>query len=119
MRRRLSIRDPSGALIGVVTGPFFRPWTFELRFGTSEDAPIAATVQRRWGGIMRDLFMDAETFALMLPGNGDLALARIALATAILVDCCYFEHSYAVDEAAPAAGLLSIAWRIARGLMSR
>jgi uncharacterized protein YxjI len=89
-QRRFELLDPSGNLRATVVGPFFKPWTFEVHQGGAE-GPEVARIEKKWSGLLKEAFTDADTFAFSVPR--DPSLGRLVLATALLVDFCYFENS--------------------------
>lgn len=89
-QRRFEVLDANGQRSATIVGPMFHPWTFEVHRGGG-DGPEVARVEKRWSGLLKEAFTDADTFALALPA-GDAALARMVVAAALLIDFCYFEN---------------------------
>jgi hypothetical protein len=99
-QRRFDLLDASGALRATVVGPFFKPWTFEIHEGGA-DGPEVGRIEKKWSGLLKEAFTDADTFALSVPR--DPALGALALAAALLMDFCYFENA---SKGSGLAGLL-------------
>jgi len=103
LRRRFDLFTVDGSMVAEIVGPLFRPWTFEVRRpGVAEEI---GRIEKRWSGLGRELFTDADSFALTLPPDPTRLLGRLLLASAILIDFCYFER-----EGPPALTLPGIAW---------
>ena len=86
-QRRFDLIDARGQLAAQIVGPMFHPWTFEVH---SPGGPEIARIEKRWSGLLKEAFSDADTFSLTLPA--DPALARMVVAAALLIDFCYFEN---------------------------
>ncbi len=88
-RRIYEIKDPSGAVLAVLFGPFFKPWTFEIRSGEQ----VLGSIKKRWSGLGRELFTDADNFGVILSGIPDPLLRALAFAATVLVDVVHFERA--------------------------
>ena len=88
-QRNFDIVDAGGAQVARIVGPMFRPWTFEVRAGDQE----VARIEKRWSGLLKEMFTDADNFSLTLPQSGDPQLSSLILAAALLIDFCYFENT--------------------------
>jgi uncharacterized protein YxjI len=91
LRRQLDLEAPGGRVLARLVGPVFRPWTFVVRAGLEGADREIGLVQKRWSGLLREGFTDADTFLVTLPPS-DATLRRLVLAAAILVDFKWFEH---------------------------
>ncbi|MFA6318749.1 MAG: phospholipid scramblase-related protein, partial [Elusimicrobiota bacterium] len=91
--RRFDILDPAGQLAAGVEAGFFRIWTFDLVDPTG--AKIGA-ITKKWGGLLKEVFSDADRFVVMLDGpaapRSDDAKAAI-LGAALALDFDYFEDN--------------------------
>ena len=86
--RRISIRDDEGAERSEIRGGLFRPHTFMVHSEGDE----VARITKRWSGLGRELFSDADTFQVgMNLERVDQAFATIILAAAISIDLDFFE----------------------------
>jgi uncharacterized protein YxjI/Zn-finger nucleic acid-binding protein len=86
---RYELYDAAGACFGEVHGPFFRPWTFEVRAG---DAMVAC-VRKKWSGLLTEALTDADNFELTFEPGAPARWKPLALACAILIDIVHFENS--------------------------
>lgn len=91
------VLDASGRTLMTVRSPLWRPWTFTFERNGS---PVAV-VSKRWGGLLREAFTDADSFRVEF-GAADLGPDERALllAAALFIDLQYFEqkadsHSHA------------------------
>ena len=85
--RRFVINGANGQPLGEIHGPFFRPWTFRIVKGGQEVGKIS----KKWSGLLREAFTDADTFGLQLSPAMEPALRVMALAATFLIDFLYFE----------------------------
>lgn len=110
---RLEVRTPDGALLGAIQkkwswvrriyhvesgaghklaelfGPLLKPWTFELRV----DDRVQGLVQKRWSGLAKEMFTDADNFGIDLAAVTDPRLKVLAFAAVVLIDVVHFEKS--------------------------
>lgn len=88
--RKFVLEDENGNEMLQIVSPFFRIWTFKLLLDGQEVGRIA----KKWGGVLREMFTDADTFGVefghpKLP----LALKKMLLAAVFLVDMTCFENN--------------------------
>jgi uncharacterized protein YxjI len=88
LRRIYVVNDARGHEIAQLFGPFFRPWTFEVRV---EDRTIG-TLQKKWSGLLTEMVSDADNFALEL-ADAPPQLKVLAFAATVLVDVVHFERA--------------------------
>lgn len=87
--KRFDVEDAQGNVQLTVDSPLFRPWTFTfMRHGQ-----VVATIRKRWSGLLREAFTDADNFGIeFLPGPISPVERRLLLAAAVFVDLMYFEQ---------------------------
>jgi hypothetical protein len=89
LRRALVVRGAGGGVLAEIEGPFFRPWTFLVR----RDGAEVGSIVKRWGGALREMFTDADNFALRFSPALDCPTTRqLLVAAAILIDLTWFEN---------------------------
>lgn len=108
---RLEVRDGDGRALGAIEkewswirriyrieggprmlqlfGPFLEPWTFEIRAGDQ----MLGTIRKRWSGLTKEMFTDADNFGIDLSGIADPALKLLAFAAVVLIDIVHFERA--------------------------
>lgn len=91
VRRIYDVEDASGRVVMRMFGPFWRPWTFELRPAGS-DASVGL-LQKRWSGLGKELFTDADNFGIDLSQVTDPTLKALLFSATVLVDVVHFERS--------------------------
>ena len=88
INRRFELEDSSGRSVAEVHGSLMKPNTFTIQRDGSE----IARVTKRWSGVVREAFSDADTFQIQQDAPGitrDLSL--LILATAFAIDFDFFE----------------------------
>lgn len=91
--RKYDLLDGNDQCFAQIKGPVWRIWTFPVRDtrGTGE-----ARIAKRWGGGLREIFSDADTFMLdFMQGSWTPAERRVLLAAAISIDFDFFENNSA------------------------
>jgi uncharacterized protein YxjI len=91
--KRFDLQDADGRVILRVHSPFFRFWTFPVYRDHGGQTREVARISKKWGGLLREAFTDADRFAVefldsALPENERLLL----LAAGIFTDLQYFER---------------------------
>jgi uncharacterized protein YxjI len=88
IRRVYSVQDAEGKEVAILFGPFFRPWTFEVRIGER----VIGTLQKKWSGLLKELVTDADNFVLELP-DAPPQVKVLVFAATVLVDVVHFEKA--------------------------
>jgi uncharacterized protein YxjI len=89
VRRIYEIEDAQGQVIGTLFGPFWKPWTFEIRKGEQ----TLGAIRKRWSGLLTEAFTDADNFGVELGGLDDPNLKALAFAATVLIDVVHFERA--------------------------
>ncbi len=86
--KRFDVLDAAENVVLSVSSPLWRPWTFSFERGGGE----VARVEKKWAGLLREAFTDADRFRVSFPEaslGGDARL--LVLAAALFIDLQYFE----------------------------
>lgn len=89
VRRIYTIEDAQGNEVATLFGPFLKPWTFEIKQGET----VVGTVQKKWSGLGKELFTDADNFGIDLGNISDPTLKSLAFAAIVLIDVVHFERA--------------------------
>ena len=89
LRRIYVVEDAVGQVVANIFGPILRPWTFELRVGEQ----VQGTITKRWSGLLKEAFTDADNFGVDMGTLGDPQLKALAFAATVLIDVVHFERS--------------------------
>jgi uncharacterized protein YxjI len=87
--RRFAIVDSRGTLLYKIVGPFLKPWTFKILKDTREVGKIS----KKWTGLGKEMFTDADNFNVVFPSDIDIQQKSILLGALFLIDLLYFESS--------------------------
>ena len=71
-----------------IFGPLFRPWTFKIR----QRGQDCGLISKRWGGLRRETFTDADAFGIEFPPGISHDLKAVFLGAVFLIDFAHFEH---------------------------
>jgi len=86
--KTFEVRDGRDAVVATVSSPIWRPWTFRFESGGRE----IGAVRKKWGGLIKEAFLDSDSFAVEF---SDPALGPdhrlLLLGAAMFVDVLYFE----------------------------
>ena len=93
LSRRYDLRDGFGRTFARVKSPIWRIWTFFVKADDGRDA----TIGKKWGGVLREVFADADTFGI------DFSLASwvpeeraVIFSAAVAIDFDFFENNQGV-----------------------
>lgn len=87
--KRFDVEDPTGRVILTVSSPLWRPWTFAFE----RDGQELARVEKKWGGMLREAFTDADRFRVLYQSHQlGLEERSLVLAAGIFIDLQYFEQ---------------------------
>ncbi len=91
LHKKYDLLDEQGRVFARVQSPIWRLWTFPVRHvnGLSR-----ATISKKWGGALREIFADADTFRVGLDqGVWTAAERQVLFAAAIVIDFDFFENN--------------------------
>jgi len=86
--KRFDVLDASGSLLFTVRSPFWRRWTFEFERAGRQVAVVA----KKWSGVLREFFTDADTFRLDFQPDLSPVERALVLAAGLFIDLQYFEQ---------------------------
>ena len=89
LRRIYSVIDRNGNEIFELFGPLLHPWTFQIKKGGQELGKIT----KKWSGLVKESFTDADNFGITFPSGIDLSQKAILLGAVFLIDFVHFENS--------------------------
>lgn len=89
LRRVYDIHDAQGNAVLQVFGPFWKPWTFELR---AREQPVGV-ITKRWSGLGKELFTDADNFGVEMRDLPEPFHRALAFAALVLIDIVHFERA--------------------------
>jgi len=87
--KRFDVTDATGRLLLSVSSPLWRPWTFAFE----RDGRELARVEKKWSGMLQEVFTDADRFRVIFE-SPELSLDEraLVLAAGIFIDLQYFER---------------------------
>jgi uncharacterized protein YxjI len=89
--KRYDLRDATGQVFARVKSPRWRLWTFPV---VSERGTGDAVISKRWGGVLRETFADADTFLIDYQETNWSEDERcVIFAAAVSIDFDFFENN--------------------------
>ncbi len=88
LRRIYSVLDSSGEEVFQLFGPILHPWTFQIR----NDGIEYGKITKKWSGLLKEGFTDADNFGVMFPAEWDVKLKALFLGAVFLIDFVHFEN---------------------------
>lgn len=86
---RYDIFDASGRQIFEIARGFVKAWTFTVK----QDGRDVAVIGKRWSGLGKEMFTDADRFQLQFQQVSDPVHRQILLGALFLIDLKHFEKS--------------------------
>lgn len=86
--KRLDILDENLTVCATLRSTALHPWTFNIQVNGSP----AGVLTRRWGGLARETFTDANNFTLELYPSLSMTMRKLLLAAAFLIDFNWYER---------------------------
>jgi len=87
LRRIYSVLDSSHREVFQLFGPILKPWTFQIR----NDGVEYGQITKKWSGLLKEGFTDADVFGVMFPAEWDVKLKELFLGALFLIDFVHFE----------------------------
>lgn len=88
--RRYDLADSSGNIFARIRAPFWRIWTFAI---IDTHGREIAKISKKWGGVLREIFTDADKFLVEL-GNLTPSQKAVVFAAGISIDLDFFEENH-------------------------
>jgi len=89
LSKRFDVLDASERVLLTVSSPIWRPWTFAF----NRQERTLARVEKKWSGLLREAFTDADRFRVAFDGNELSPDERsLVLAAAVFIDLQFFEQ---------------------------
>jgi uncharacterized protein YxjI len=89
LRRIYSVVDRNGNEIFELFGPLLHPWTFQIK----RDDKEVGKITKKWSGLVKESFTDADNFGITFPKGIDLSQKAVLLGAVFLIDFVHFENS--------------------------
>lgn len=90
LNRLFTLEDAHGRELLTLKSPLFRIWTFKLLRGDREVGRIA----KRWGGALKEMFTDADTFSIQFFDPAlPVEIRKLLVVAVFLVDFVCFENN--------------------------
>ena len=88
LRRIYAVMDRSGTEIFQLFGPLLHPWTFLIK----KNALECGKITKKWSGLLKEGFTDADNFGVTFPAQWDIKWKAISLGAVFLIDFVHFEN---------------------------
>jgi uncharacterized protein YxjI len=89
LQRRYNVLDDQGHTVYELFGPLVHPWTFEIR----RDEDVFGRITKRWSGLGKEVFTDADNFGVEWPEDWPVATKTLLLGAVFLIDFVHFENT--------------------------
>lgn len=88
LKKKYSIYDRTENKLFTIEAPAFKPWTFFIKRNNQE----VAIIQKKWSGLLKETFTDADNFGIQYNENLTGKEKAILLGTLFLIDFVHFEN---------------------------
>ena len=93
LSRRYDLRDGFGRTFARVKSPLWRIWTFFVKAEDGRDA----TIGKKWGGVFREVFADADTFGVdFSQASWSPEERAVIFSAAVSIDFDFFENNQGI-----------------------
>lgn len=89
LRRNYTVFNPAGEPEYQLFGPLLKPWTFQIKNDETEYGKIT----KKWSGLLKEGFTDADNFGVIFPEKWDVELKALFLGAVFLIDFVHFENT--------------------------
>ncbi|MFP4376179.1 MAG: phospholipid scramblase-related protein [Spirochaetales bacterium] len=87
-QKRYVLYDRHGRESLTLTAKLFHPWTFEI----TENEVSRGKITKRWSGLGKEMFTDADNFAVVFDGPLTSEQRSVLLGAVFLIDFAHFEE---------------------------
>jgi uncharacterized protein YxjI len=96
LHRVFMVENAAGQEVMELRSPLLHPWTFTLTFQGAE----AGVIRKRWGGLLREMFTDADMFGVEFQPHVPVEVRKLLLVATFLIDFTCFENNQGSRSAA-------------------
>ncbi|MGE0173350.1 MAG: phospholipid scramblase-related protein [Oligoflexales bacterium] len=91
--KKYDLRGENGVTFATIKSPFWRLWTFPVL--DDRTGRQTGEIGKRWGGMIKEVFTDADTFRIMFDSGSSYTLNQklLIFAAAISIDFDFFEKN--------------------------
>lgn len=93
LRRRYVVEGDDGRELATLFGPILRPWTFKILLPGDPGLGVGL-LQKRWSGMAKELFTQADNFWITFDGVQDPGLRALLFSATVLIDVVHFERKH-------------------------
>jgi len=92
LHRKMDLLDARGQALFQLRSPIWRIWTFNIYFSDRPNGPECAVIRKKWGGFLKEAFLDADSFRVEYK-DPDLTTEHrlLLIAAGLFLDLQYFE----------------------------
>ncbi|MGB0620401.1 MAG: phospholipid scramblase-related protein [Myxococcota bacterium] len=95
IRKKYDLLDEHGHCFARIASPLWRLWTFPAKH---ERENGEAAVSKKWGGALREVFSDADTYRVLIESGTWTGPERwVLFAAAVSIDFDFFENNQGSD----------------------
>ena len=80
LHRVFMVENAAGQEVMELRSPLLHPWTFTLAFQGAE----AGVIRKQWGGLLRELFTDADVFGVEFQPHVPVEVRKLLLVATFL-----------------------------------
>jgi hypothetical protein len=104
--RDYALTGPQGEPLLVVSGAWYKPWTFDVSRsgGGGGGGGSVGQISKQWSGVLKESFTDADNFGVTWSPDLSGDEKALLLATVFLIDFMYFEDNNPVNANQVASG---------------
>ncbi len=88
-RAQFVLENAAGEPVMELRSGLWRYWHFELTFR----GQVVGTLRKRWGGLLKEMFTDADTFGVEVAPEVPVEVRKLLLVATFLVDFTCFEEN--------------------------
>lgn len=90
------VKNESGQCVLKIEGPVCRYGicgNVEFKILSNDKSAVVGKISKQWGGLIREMFTDADAFGISFPLDLDVRMKAVMLGACFLIDFMFFEKS--------------------------
>lgn len=92
LHKKYDLKDKTGRIFATIASPLWRLWTFPV--SDTRRVVQDAKITKRWGGVLREMFTDADTYCIDFgQGVWEPDQREVIFAASISIDFDFFEDN--------------------------